>query len=77
MVGKQCKRNTETYVFCSALIQRWDILLKHVDNLTVKSLSQTQQYSRINAIEIYEIFYPFIIFCPLLILLLNISMYGI
>lgn len=39
------------YVFFSASTHRWQILLRHTTNLTVKPLSQTRQESRIEALQ--------------------------
>lgn len=41
----------EVYVFFSASTHRWDVLLKHIKNLTVKPLSITRWESRLDAVQ--------------------------
>ncbi|XP_025409287.1 zinc finger MYM-type protein 1-like [Sipha flava] len=41
----------KVYVFFSASTYRWQILLRHITNLTVKPLSQTRWESRIEALK--------------------------
>ncbi|KAL4152652.1 hypothetical protein QTP88_000485 [Uroleucon formosanum] len=41
----------EVYVFFSASTHRWNVLLKHINNLTVKPLSGTRWESRLDAVR--------------------------
>lgn len=41
----------EIYVFFSSSTHRWDVLLKHINNLTVKPLSATRWESRLDAVR--------------------------